>query len=167
MLRLVGLLVRLVCVEVCDEEDVGVVVVSVVLDDDDDDVVVDGGGGIGVVVVVVLPLFFVTSYYSQHCVHPSPITLLPTSPLRKITTPTTTTPVTSSTTTTTIITRQLPPQSTHTIAHRKAHSMEIIIHPPDRLHLPLHHPHQSSNEPHPNHPPNLLQQLYFPSYLPM
>ena len=65
---------------------VGVVVADIVVDDD--------------VVVVVLPLF-VTSHYSHHCVHSSPITLPPTSPHREITS---TTPVTPSTTTTTITT---------------------------------------------------------------
>jgi hypothetical protein len=55
--------------------------VGVVVADDDDDVgvvVVDDD-----VVVVALPLF-ITSHYSHHCVHPSPITLPPTSPLREI-----------------------------------------------------------------------------------
>ena len=76
MLLLVRLLVRSVCGEVCDEEDV---VVSVVLDDDDVVVVDDDGGvggGIGVVVVV-LPI--IVRHFTLLTLRAlSPITLLPT-----------------------------------------------------------------------------------------
>ena len=53
-------------------------------------------------------------------------------------------------TTSTPITQQLPSHWTHPIAQKKAHSTEIIVHPLDSFHLPLHHPHQSSNEPYKN-----------------
>ena len=111
---------------------------DVVVDDDDDDDDDDD--------VVVVPPLFVTSHYSHHCVHSSPISTLPptASPLRQTSSNQLLTivllpshPPLLSQFTSTPISRLVLSTSIHTIAHRKAHSMEIIAHPLDSLHLPF------------------------------